>query len=487
MLNLISDRWIPVHRSGGRDVIRPDQIAEDDVLRLGWPRPDLNLACLELLVGLVYLAAPPRGRSARRNPPTADALRTAMAPLAPAFELLGDGPRFLQDCAELEGDPNPPDMLFIDSAGESTAKKNADLMVRRNRYHGLDLPLAAMAIYTMQAFAPSGGAGNRTSMRGGGPMVTMVRPQAQGLWPLVWANVPDGAPLPSDRLDALPWMRPTRTSRNGEITVPQEDARASPEPEVFFGQPRRFRLVAEGNVVTGVVQRPWGNNYTEWQHPLTPYYRDNKGQVLPVHPKQGRFGYRNWRGVILQSEQRLRAATVERWISDNRGAQCSLIVGGWVMNNMNPLDFIWSEQPVFALGEEPEFHAGAMVETAEQAGFGLRVCVRDSRDEGTADLAMEAFFDTTQASFERRVATLAGGAAPDPHGWLSDLRRAALDEFDRRVIPGLADMGETRRQAAVEARAKLLAAFGGRGPFGGKLFDPLGLERPPRKKRKESA
>ena len=77
-----------------------------------------------------------------------------MTPLAPAFNLLGAGPRFLQDREPLEGAGNPPDMLFIDSAGDSTAKKNADLMVRRGRYETLSLPLAAMALYTLQAFAP---------------------------------------------------------------------------------------------------------------------------------------------------------------------------------------------------------------------------------------------------------------------------------------------------------------------------------------------
>ena len=62
MLNLISDPWIPVARRSGRDTVRPDQIAEPDVLRPDWPRPDLNLACFELLVGLTYLAHPPQGR-----------------------------------------------------------------------------------------------------------------------------------------------------------------------------------------------------------------------------------------------------------------------------------------------------------------------------------------------------------------------------------------------------------------------------------------
>ncbi len=133
MLNLITDPWIPVLRCSGRDVIRPGEIADPDVLRPDWPRPDLNLACYELLIGLVYLAHPPNGNDDRANPPDAAVLRLAMEPLAPAFNLLGDGPRFLQDLEPLDGEGSPPEMLFIDSAGDSTAKKNADLMVRRGR------------------------------------------------------------------------------------------------------------------------------------------------------------------------------------------------------------------------------------------------------------------------------------------------------------------------------------------------------------------
>ena len=179
-LNLITDPWLPVLRLSGPDVIRPDQITESDVVRPDWPRPDLNLACYEFLIGLVYLACPPMQPNpvsdwrARRDDP--GDLRHAMAMLAPAFNLTGGGPLFLQDLEPLVGEVTPPDMLFIDSAGGSTAKKNADLMVRRGRYPGLPLPLAAMALLALQAFAPSGGAGNRTSMRGGGPMVTLVRP-----------------------------------------------------------------------------------------------------------------------------------------------------------------------------------------------------------------------------------------------------------------------------------------------------------------------
>ena len=497
MLNLVDNPWIPVVRSGGADVIRPDQIAEPDVLRLDWPRPDLDLACMEMLVGLVYLACPPEGTAARANPPDAPALRAALAPLAPAFNLLGEGPRFMQDLEPLEeaekpADINPPDMLFLDGAGDSTIRKNADLMVKRGRYEGLALPLAAMALYTLQDFAPSGGAGNRTSMRGGGPLVTLVAPRGAGLWETIWANVPEGAPLGGDELEALPWMRPTITSEkgSGRLRTPMEGN--SIEPETFFGMPRRLRLIEEGGMVTGVVQRPWGTNYEGWTHPLSPYYRDNKGQWLPMHPKLGHFGYRNWRGVLFKTENAMRAAVVERWIGENPGARCNLIVGGWAMDNMKPVDFVWSEPPLFALDPEAETEAERMVEAAEQAAFALFASVKEGGEESDALIAREALFDATEAAFVARVAGLCAGNPPDARGWVGELRGAALTLFDRAVMPNLPDLGESRRVAAVKARGKLLGAFSGYPPFGKKIFGPLGLELPAKKaarkaRRKESA
>ncbi len=488
MLNLISDPWIPVLRRSGCDTIRPDQIAEPDVLRPDWPRPDLNLACYELLIGLVYLAHPPNGSDDRANPPDAASLRAAMKPLAPAFNLLGNGPRFLQDLEPLEGEGNPPDMLFIDSAGESTARKNADLMVRRGRYPALPLPLAAMALYTLQAFAPAGGAGNRTSMRGGGPMVTLVKPAEEGLWPLVWANVPQGPSLEPRDLEALPWMRFTETSKpvgkKPRVTVPASDSQSRIDPEVFFGQPRRLCLVARDGAVTQVIQEPWGTNYQHWRHPLTPYYRKDD-EFLPRHPKPGSFGYRNWRGVILQSDSGLRPRTLEQYLRDIEWAHCSLIVAGWAMKNMNPLDFLWSEQPVFTLSKDDESRAEASVEASEQAGFAVAVCVEDGVGDGdvksgAGQRAREAFFAETQGPFEEMLASMSAGEPFVPGEWVKTLRRAALPIFDREVLPGLADLADTRRDDAIRARSKLKAAFEGRPPFGKKIFDPLGLERPSR-------
>lgn len=480
MLNLINDPWIPVIRTGGEVVLRPDQIAQADMEKLNWPRADLNLACMELLIGLVYLAHPCANRAA---PPDAATLRAALAPLAPAFNLLGNGPRFLQDMKPLEGEPNPPDMLFIDSAGISTAKKNTDLMVRRGRYQGLPFPLAAMALYTMQAFAPAGGKGNRTSMRGGGPMVTLVRPEADGLWPQIWANVPHGTPLPAAELHKLPWMRETVSSEpKGVVMVPDEGSQSAPAPEVFFGQPRRLRLVANSGMVTGVIQRPYGNNYQQWRHPLSPYYTDAKGQTLPVHPKPGAFGYRNWRGVLLASEKGLKPQVLTTYLKDVKAAKCSLIVAGWAMDKSKPQDFIWSEQPVFTLSEDTEFAATDMVEAAEAAGYALKVCVAEGADKNRALAALEGFYSTTQAPFEDLLAKMAADGGLQHEGLLQALRKAALAAFDAAVLPGLPDLAESKREKAIKARGKLLGAFSGFG-LGKKIFTPLGLVA---KKKKET-
>lgn len=483
----------------GRRVIRPDQIADPDVLRPDWPRPDLNLACLELLVGLVYLAHPPQGSDDRSNPPTAGVLKDAMAPLAPAFDLLGDGPRFLQDLEPLEGGGTPIERLFIDSAGSSTSKKNQDLMIRRDRYGELPLPLAAMALYTLQAFAPSGGAGNRTSLRGGGPMVCLVRPAEDGLCSLVWANVPRGEPLSASDLEALPWMRPTKVSRpeghQTPVSFPESDSVSRPDPEVFFGQPRRLRLMARDGFVREFVQSPYGNSYptARWRHPLTPYYAKGT-DFLPVHPKPGSFSYRHWRGVILRSDSHRRPLTVEQYLRDIEHGVCTVIVGGWAMDNMKPLDFVWSEQPAFRFrDEDDEDHAVRAVEAAEQAGYALARLTsigvgEDNIRSGAGLRARETLFDETQAAFEEMLGRMSAGCPFFPDGWLSELRRAALTIFDAEATSGLADLNEARRKDAVGARRQLLAAFAGRGAAGKKIFDALQLQpRPARRKEGRAA
>lgn len=169
-----------------------------------------------------------------------------------------------------------------------------------------------MALFTLQSWAPSGGAGNMTGLRGGGPLTTLVLPSENArLWEIIWVNVPDGEAVKSNDMEKVfPWMAPTILSGKGGTDVrPTENAHPL---QCWWGMPRRIRLdfenVAEGYcdltgqkdevLVSGWRQRPYGPKYAGWIgtpygsgaviHPLTPRYRQKEGtEWLAVHPQPG--------------------------------------------------------------------------------------------------------------------------------------------------------------------------------------------------------
>lgn len=478
-LNLLSDPWIPVLRDGKLHIVRPHQIAEPGIEALAWPRADFNLACIELLIGLVSLADPPRDEEdwlARLKEPDAERLRKALELYAGFFSLSGDGPRFLQDLDAFENDAKPADikpveMLYMDSAGASAESKNADLMVKRGRVTSLSPAEAAMALFTMQAFAPGGGAGNRTSMRGAGPMTTLVRPlddDGRRLWQLVFANVLVGSPVAiGDAERVLPWLRPTRTSQKGEI-VTQSDSHPL---EAFFGMPRRFRLVFRGDRVVGVVQKTHGTNYAMWEHPLTPYYRQKEDSLewLPVHPKAGRLSYRNWLGVTMQSAAdgkgtRRAAATVRAVNARSKCPDFELMVGGWaIAKMMKPVDFtlhIYAGFP--GLDEDGEFRIRKLVDAANSASGALSKALSASTQiNGTArDTVGETFFAETEAAFVASVRCVVDGEDTAVElAWHRTLREQAVRMYDRRALSGLSDHDISRIEKRVNARRDLLATL----------------------------
>lgn len=481
VLNLIRDSWIPVRSLNGHTrLIAPHEMADPEIVAPDWPRADLNLACYELLIGLVFMASSPADlRNWARNRPTMAELQTRLEPFSDAFNLLGDGPRFMQDLEELPGAPSGPDLLFIDSSGGNTAKNNADLMVHRDRYAALEPPKAAMALYAFQQFAPSGGAGNRTSMRGGGPLVTLADP-GTGLWDLVWANVPYGtAAKPGD----LPWMRRTCTSEKAQVVTPEQAAPV----EAFFGMPRRLRLVGE-DTVTGVVQRPYGTNYSTWRHPLSPYYRMKPGtELLPRHPASGRLPYRNWIGIVLSDPQRedglrLRAECIQAFSKRHEKQAKRMIAAGWAMDNMKPKDFLWSELPMLDLGAEAEARAEDLVEAASIVASGLRAQLPVVLAEGSArEAQLDQFWQATEADFTQALAGLSAedfDPAAISRDFLAAISRQARALFEEVAVPGMADGKIERAEKIVTAHRNLNTLLAGRSKLGRKLWDRLGLTPP---------
>ncbi len=524
--NLLTAYWLPVRRvSGARLLIRPAEIADgvdggDPILAIDWPRADFRIATLEFLIGLLAIACPPRDGDAWfdgwTSPPTAAALDAAFAPLAHAFDLDGPGPRFLQDFETLDAESEPVERLLIEAPGGSTIGKNTDLLVKRGRARSLSRASAAIALFTLQSWAPAGGAGNRTGLRGGGPLITLVQPDRATLWHRLWANVPEGsAPAAGDLPRILPWLAPSLTSEGSRVVTPEADAHPL---QAFWGMPRRIRLdfaAAAAPVpcdlsgepdavqVTGWRQRPRGANYAAWGrlHPLTPHYQPKPGgEWLPMHPQPGGIGYRHWLGLVVGDGQRLPAATIGAWRAGRRldageGRGTRLLAAGYDMDNMKARAFVESEMPLPGAdaGQQPRLDllAADLVQAAELAAGLLRSAVRNALfspgakvkldAEGFASLR-ERLWAQTEADFfaalSRSTAAheVEEGAEPERAAWATRLRTLSLALFDEAAPLSPEAAAAAPRIAA--ARRGLRFALRGWGKPGREFFGLLKLPAP---------
>ena len=531
MFNLLDDPWLPARRAEGQlERIRPAEITSNietnPIVAIDWPRPDFRVACIELLIGLIATVCPPADDEDAwiegwASPPSPEALAAAFAPFAHAFNLDGPGPRFLQDFDELPGAPDSPETLLIEAPGAETRRKNTTLLVKAGRILHLSRPAAAMALFTLQCYAPSGGRGNLTSVRGGGPLTTLALPAGEpSLWRLVWANTPRrNQSLPADLSRVFPWLAPTRTADRFPATTPAE----AHQLQAFWGMPRRIRLDFADNaehlpcdltgdvdatIVTGWRQRPNGVKYVAWEHPLSAAYKDTKtGAWLPVHAQPGGIGYRQWVAIALgdQAGTRRPARCIDDWRT--RSADIApgqqrprLLAAGYDMDNMKARAFVESEMPLPGTGRQASETLAAvarrLVDAAGIAAAALRAAVRQarfSRDTSTDSAPLAAVYETFWAATQDRFfallpdnaadgweAALDARAAP----WRSFLKSTALRLFDEAapLDPSVASCDPRR---IVEAKRNLFGTLDGRGPMGGRLFEALQLPSPePKAKRR---
>ncbi len=547
--NLIETAWLPVRRrSGGVERIAPwrvnERIHEDPFVAFAWPRPDFDGAAHEFLIGLLSAAAAPddedRWRDWWSRPPAPPELRERFARVAPAFDLDGPGPRFMQDADPLEdvGVKNV-EALLIDAPGAQTLRNNADLFVKRDGAAVLCRAAAAMALYTLNAYAPSGGKGYRTSLRGGGPMTTLIvaRHEDRGdtLWDRLWPNVETaeqierraGAAAPRDDPEGIfPWLTPTRTSNpkaGGRRTAPGD---VHPL-HVYWGMPQRIRLsfedangrscgltgIGDSVVVADYRTKNYGIDYTEgFEHPLTPYYRTKGNAVkLPVHPRPGGVTYRLWPGLVVPSRDGLRepARAVrhrrERWDGLSE-TETRLAAFGYDMKQAKARAWVQSETPLWL----PENDERKLIESfVDQVATGAAAIAalltraiksalyeRPSDAGGDYGFVAERFYRETEAAFfsalgEALESIRRDADADDPtlrarENWVPAAAEAARRLFDDHApADGLEHRGMLRH---VEARFFLDLALSGRGKAGRSLFErDLGIAAPEAARRRKEA
>ena len=520
-MNLLLDPWIPIRRSSGKaDRIAPWQLTESDnpITALAVPRPDFEGALMQFLIGLLQTTATPDDHDAwvdwLEQPPAPETLRTCFSKYADAFQLDGEGPRFMQDLEPLDGDPNPIDALLIDAPTGKTLRDNTDHFVKRGGVDALCPACTAMALFTLQTNAPAGGVGHRTSLRGGGPLTTLVVPDpAAGelddtLWNRVWLNVLDapslatltGDPDRKQAADIFPWLAPTRTS---EPATGQETTPADVHPlQMYWGMPRRIRIDWDERIdgacslcgeqaplVRQYVTRNYGINYTgAWQHPLTPHYVDSKtGQPMPVHAQPEGLTYRHWLEWVEGGEGRRPARVVELFNEQTgrraRGEQLRLWVFGYDMDNMKARCWYEATFPLIFIDDAELRRAFALrvqtlVDTAGEVAGYVQTAVKEAwfkrpKDvRGDTAFLKAAFFEHTEATFYRTLpalkTALEQGTDQAPlAAWYRTLRDTAGALFDYWAARGEPGFGDPRRLAMAHdnlqrklRNKKLLARLG---------------------------
>ncbi|MBF0180640.1 MAG: type I-E CRISPR-associated protein Cse1/CasA [Magnetococcales bacterium] len=496
-MNLIEDRWIPVRRADGSTTrIRPAEIVggASPVVALHAPRPDFNGALAQFLIGLLQTVAAPEDEydwnDRLEQPPTQEELTSLFASVAFAFNLDGDGPRFMQDLEpDMGGEPAkvPIASLLIDSPTEAAIGKGTDLFQKRETIQGVCRECTATALFTLHTNAPSGGSGHRTSLRGGGPLTTLVVPQDQSatLWSVLWWNVLEQPEFLGNAsvgvvTDWFPWLSKTRTSKNDEVVTAADGHPAL----VYWAMPRRIRMDFQatregrcdlcGRAVSQLLERyltrPHGMNCTDWMHPLSPYYADKQGVWLPTHPQDGGIGYRHWPDLVVGRQGTSRPArVVEKGVNRQRGAQ-RIWSFGYDMDNMKARCWYeaylpWIELPDPAHRPLLSGLAANLVDAAMEAKDALLFALRKAwfsphnKTRGDMEFLSMAYWARTEADFynllwqfaeamsARQQESLEAARIDILQAWHGVLCRQSFGLFDQWAASGMMEYENPARLA----------------------------------------
>ncbi|MBN8492950.1 MAG: type I-E CRISPR-associated protein Cse1/CasA [Burkholderiales bacterium] len=491
-MNLLDEPWMPVRlHSGEREWIAPHQLSDARIAAFDADRADFNGALAQFAIGLLQTCTTVDNAIEWRGffsaPPDQTALHAWFEPHRNAFEFDGSGARFMQDfdLRATEGESVAIGSLLIETPGENTLKNNSDHFVKRGLLNQLCPCCAALALFTLQLNAPSGGAGHRTGLRGGGPLTTLLLAEQgphslRSLWHDLWLNVREregflasgGDSSKSAPHHSFPWLASVSAMQTEGGSMAPVQVHPS---HVFWAMPRRIRLdfetVGSGacdmcgresdRQVRQYVTRNYGLNYKgAWSHPLSPYYESKEGW-LPLHPQPGGLGYRHWLGWVLgmQNENRKvkRAEVIaqffEAQVERRTGVRLRLWAFGYDMDNMKARCWYEATMPLYALndcdrqvqkdlGEE----VGSWLTGAELAASYTRGAVKDAWFGGDArgdfSFVDSAFWSRTETAFyellRERINAARQGTPVERQAtaerWRERLRNTALRLFDDELV-----------------------------------------------------
>ncbi|WP_442801261.1 type I-E CRISPR-associated protein Cse1/CasA [Serratia rubidaea] len=440
MFSLCTEFWLPViDRMGQRRKISPQQIFDSDIVELAWPRADFQGAAYQLLIGLLQTTLSPKDEEEWDDvwEEGVDVQRwhQALDRVAAAFHFGPQKPAFLQDFSTLEVESSSVAGLLVDAPGGNTLKLNKDHFVKRSSYQQFCPHCTVMALFTVQTNSPAAGAGFRTSMRGGGPMTTLLVPKTPGepLWKKLWLNVmPQSDSWQKEQLPLIfPWLTTTRSSETAKNIVTPGNSHPL---QAYWGMPRRLEvdfdqtragqcdLCGEHSdaLLSQMRSKNYGVQYEGWRHPLSPYrqaLKDLEAPLIPLKGQPGGLAYKDWLGLVVESEEKLNRVLPARVVRLNPMPKLThLWCFGYDMDNAKAR--CWYEHRL-AISSLPKSQGGELkallqmaIELAASSLPLLRQALKEAWFSSPKDAKGDfsaidvAFWQQTEADFSRLWNTL---------------------------------------------------------------------------------
>lgn len=424
-LNLITDAWVPVLDSEGkRHRVTPAQVLQDEYVAFGYPQPDLNAACLELILCMVQTASAPQDNEEWEAWMEAGAFpgdtESRLKRLEEYFWVKGDDRPFMQD-PTLDIDPKKVKPIELLDASRAPAKAVSDgkaIFARPDGDYMMNLDQAALRLFIYQSWSPIAVSVFRGSYRGHGPMTALIR-YPRELRRTVIANL-----LPHQAEESVEWI----DWRNGLTTV--KDQPRIPHLGNCPGYwcscslwmtPRRVRLAfEEGHVVGFVNGLPKRGELPQTKpHPHSPGHL-KKVKWVAESGWRCKRGYRDLLPVISGTDTSPAIKHfLDEWLpySTTDGARV-LAHGYHVQNNVDGWNETQLRLPSRPLTEDQRNHLDAVLKVAEKMLKRLYAACYDivKDDARTRDLKphdkdlpfdtfRDRFYGDTTQAFENLLTT----------------------------------------------------------------------------------
>ncbi|WP_034945711.1 type I-E CRISPR-associated protein Cse1/CasA [Erwinia oleae] len=486
-MDLIKEPWLPVtDLSGSKKKIALIDLLDDNVLDVAYPRADFQGAAWQFLIGLLQCTVAPENEDAWtdvwKRGIDGETWIQALNAIATAMRFGPQKPAFLQSVEPLDSENTSIAGLLIDAPGGNTLKLNKDHFVKRHTAEKMCPHCAVMALFTLQTNSPAGGAGYRVSLRGGGPLTTLVVPVEDDLIPLwkkLWLNIlpEESPPQPAHYPLIFPWLAATKTSeKKGSIVTPEN---AHPL-QAYWGMPRRIELdfthTAAGNcdlcgehhqeLLLQMRGKNYGVQYDCWLHPLSPYrqaLKDPAAGWLALKGQPGGLNYQDWLGLTLSGEDKFNRTIPARVVRARAGRKrlpaTSLWCFAWDMDNAKARCWYQHRIPLIVT-EHPDKFAAVVrraIELASNALQLLKIQLKSAwftaPSEAKIDFSITtiAFWQETEPAFR----TLLDALIPDS-SCAQPATRQAIRRWEMTLHTSLLEMFEREALTDVDCPADIL-------------------------------